>query len=282
MPTSSLDPVFIAKTLRQCLPPRQREAHKGHFGHVLVVGGDHGMPGAARMAGESALRAGAGLVSVATRAEHISAIIAGRPELMCHGIKKATELEVLFKRATTIILGPGLGRSAWSQELFACVMQSTLPLVIDADGLFWLSQFELSRENWVLTPHPGEAAHLLQTTSRAIQENRIGALGMLQQQYGGVIVLKGAGTLVLGKSHQPHICPNGNPGMATGGMGDILSGIIGALIAQGIELEHAAQIGVSLHAQAGDRIAKDVGERGMLATDLLPYIRELVNPHEKT
>lgn len=280
MPTS-LDPAFIAHALKQFLPPRQRDAHKGHFGHVLIVGGDHGMPGAARMAGESALRTGAGLVTVATRPEHISAIIAGRPELMCHGVKKASDLEILFKRATTIVLGPGLGRSAWSKELFACVMQSSLPLVVDADALFWLAQFELSRENWVLTPHPGEAANLLQTKSQGIQENRLGALGMLQQQYGGVIVLKGAGTLVLGKSHQPHICPSGNPGMATGGMGDILSGIIAALIAQGIELEHAAQIGVSLHAQAGDHIAKKLGERGMLATDLLPYIRELVNPHEK-
>lgn len=280
MPTS-LDPVFVAQALKKFLPPRQREAHKGHFGHVLIVGGDYGMPGAVRMAGESALRTGAGLVSIATRPEHISAIIASRPELMCHGITKATELEGLFKRATTLVLGPGLGRSAWSQELFACVMQSELPLVIDADGLFWLSQFELSRENWVLTPHPGEAANLLQTTNHAIQENRVGALGMLQQQYGGVIVLKGAGTLVLGKSHQPHICPSGNPGMATGGMGDILSGIIAALIAQGIELEIAAQIGVSIHAQAGDRIAHMSGERGMLATDLLPYIRELVNPDNK-
>lgn len=278
MPTS-LDPVFTAKEIHRFLPPRQRDAHKGNFGHVLVVGGDYGMPGAARMAGESALRSGAGLVSVATRHEHINAIIANRPELMCHGIKKASELESLFQRATTLILGPGLGRSPWSKELFACVVQSELPTVIDADGLFWLSQFELSHENWVLTPHPGEAARLLQTTNHAIQENRLGALGMLQQQYGGVIVLKGAGTLILGKSHQPHICPSGNPGMATGGMGDILSGIIAALIAQGIPLENAAQIGVSIHAEAGDQIAATQGERGLLATDLLPYIRNLVNPH---
>jgi hydroxyethylthiazole kinase-like uncharacterized protein yjeF len=274
----SLEPAFIAKEIHNFLPPRQRDAHKGNFGHVLVIGGDHGMPGAVRMAGESALRTGTGLVSIATRAEHINAIVANRPELMCHGIQKAGELELLFKRATLLILGPGLGRSDWSKELVACVMQSELPMVIDADGLFWLSQFELSRQNWVLTPHPGEAARLLQTTGPAIQENRLGALGLLQQQYGGVIVLKGAGTLVLGESHQPHICLMGNPGMATGGMGDILSGIIGGLIAQGIPLENAARIGVSIHAEAGDQIAASTGERGLLATDLLPYVRRLVNP----
>lgn len=268
---------FLTQELRQFLPHRQREAHKGHFGHVLVIGGDYGMPGAVRMAGESALRTGAGLVSVATRPEHISAIIAGRPELMCHGIAKPETLEPLFRRATSIVLGPGMGRSSWSQELFACAMHSRLPMVIDADGLFWLSQFELSRENWVLTPHPGEAASLLQTTGQAIQDNRLGALGMLQTQYGGVIVLKGAGTLILGESHQSYICPDGNPGMATGGMGDILSGIIAGLMAQGIPLEKAAQMGVSIHAQAGDCIAKKYGERGMLATDLLIYIRRLVN-----
>jgi hydroxyethylthiazole kinase-like uncharacterized protein yjeF len=274
----SLDSNFIANQIQQYLPLRQRDAHKGHFGHVLVIGGDYGMPGAARMAGESALRTGAGLVTVATRPEHIPAVVALHPELMCHGIKKAQELEPLFQRATVIVLGPGLGHSEWSKELFACAMQSELPMVIDADGLVWLSKFELSRENWVLTPHPGEAACLLQSTSQAIQENRIGALGLLQQQYGGVVVLKGAGTLILGGSHQPHVCPNGNPGMATGGMGDILSGLIAGFIAQKIPLENAAYIGVSLHAQAGDMMAKLKGERGMLATDLLPYIRELVNP----
>lgn len=274
----SLDAHFIREQIRQYLPLRQRDAHKGHFGHVLVIGGDYGMPGAARMAGESALRTGAGLVSIATRTEHIPAIVSLHPELMCHGIKKPQELEPLLKRATVMVLGPGLGHSEWSKELFACAVQSGLPAVIDADALVWLSKFELNGQNWVLTPHPGEAAKLLQTDSAAIQENRVGALGLLQQQYGGVIVLKGAGTLILGPSHQPHICPNGNPGMATGGMGDILSGLIAGFIAQGVPLENAAYMGVSLHATAGDKIAHAFGERGMLATDLLPYIRELVNP----
>lgn len=273
----SLEPDYIAKQIQAHLPMRQRDAHKGHFGHVLVIGGDNGMPGAPRMAAESALRTGAGLVTAAVRPEHVPVVAAMHPELMCYGIKKAQELEKLLKKATVIVLGPGLGQSTWSEELFACAVQSQLPMVIDADGLVWLSRFELSRENWVLTPHPGEAACLLQSTNQIVQQNREGAIGLLQQQYGGVVVLKGAGTLILGQSHQLHICPSGNPGMATGGMGDILSGLIAGFIAQGLAPETAALIGVSLHAQAGDKIAKLKGERGMLATDLLVYIRELVN-----
>jgi hydroxyethylthiazole kinase-like uncharacterized protein yjeF len=273
-----LDPQMINTQLHQFLPLRQREAHKGNFGHVLVVGGDYGMPGAVRMAGESALRTGAGLVTVATRPEHITCVIANRPEIMCHSIKKASELEKLIERATVIIIGPGLGRSEWSKELFACVMQSELPMIVDADALFWLSQFELSRDNWILTPHPGEAARLLQTDNQAIQHNRIGALGMLQLQFGGTIILKGAGTLILGNSHQPFQCTSGNPGMATGGMGDILSGIIAGLVSQHIPLENAALIGVSIHAQAADEAAKRYGERGLLATDLLSLLNKLINP----
>ncbi|HEV2614526.1 MAG TPA: NAD(P)H-hydrate dehydratase [Gammaproteobacteria bacterium] len=268
---------FTPEQIRQLLPSRARDAHKGNFGHVVVIGGDYGMPGAVRMAAETAMRTGAGLVSVATHPEHISAIVSNRPEIMCHGIQTPEQLEPLLKRATTLIVGPGLGRSEWSKELFACAMQSDLPTVLDADGLYWLSQFEINKNNWVLTPHPGEAAQLLQTTSKSIQENRLGAIGMLHIQYNGVTILKGAGTLILGDSHKAHICNFGNPGMATGGMGDILSGIIGGLVSQKVPLEQAALLGVFIHAKAGDMAAKEHGERGLLATDLLPYVRKLVN-----
>lgn len=268
---------FTAKQIRQLLPSRARDAHKGNFGHVLVIGGDYGMPGAVRMAAETAMRTGAGLVSVATHPEHISAIVSNRPEIMCHGITSAQQLEPLLKRATTIIIGPGLGKSDWSKELFACAMHSDLPMVVDADALYWLSQFEIPKNNWILTPHPGEAAQLLQTDSKSIQENRLGAIGMLHVQYQGVTILKGAGTLILGDSHKAHICKFGNPGMATGGMGDILNGIIGGLVSQKLPLEKAALLGVFIHAKAGDMAAKEHGERGLLATDLLPYVRKLVN-----
>ncbi len=268
---------FTSKQIRQLLPSRARDAHKGNFGHILVIGGDYGMPGAVRMAAETALRTGAGLATVATHPEHISAIVSNRPEIMCHGITNAQQLEPLFKRATAVVVGPGLGRSEWSKELFACAVQSDLPMILDADALYWLAQFELAKPNWILTPHPGEAAQLLQTTSKGIQANRLGAVGMLHIKYGCTTILKGSGTLILGDSHKAHICKFGNPGMATGGMGDVLSGVIGGLISQKLDLEAAALLGVFIHAKAGDMVAKKYGERGMLATDLLEYVRELVN-----
>jgi NAD(P)H-hydrate epimerase len=151
-----------------------------------------------------------------------------------------------------------------------------LPLVVDADGLNLLSQTPKMSDCWVLTPHPGEAARLLNQTSDIIQQDRLSAIKAISQRYGGVCVLKGSGSLVLSANALPLLCDKGNPGMATGGMGDVLSGVIGGLIAQGIPLGDAAKLGVYLHAIAGDLAAKE-GERGMIATDLFPYLRRLAN-----
>lgn len=262
--------------LQHFLAPRSRDAHKGDFGHILLVGGDYGMPGAVRLAAEAALRVGAGLVSVATRPEHI-AIINTRPEVMCHGIVQATELEPLLQKATVVIIGPGLGRHTWGQSLLEKVLTTTLPLLVDADALSLLASKNISRHNWILTPHPGEAARLLSSTPNAIQADRFTAAQNLQTQYGGVTVLKGAGTVVVGHMTVPGVCNAGNPGMATAGMGDVLSGIIGGLLAQHIPPEMAARLGVCMHATAADRAAVD-GERGMLALDLMPHLRQLTNP----
>lgn len=262
--------------LRKLLPHRERTAYKGDFGHVLVIGGDYGMGGAVRMAGEAAARSGAGLVSVATRTQHIDIVSVMRPELMCHGITKATELKKLIDRATVIVLGPGLGQSDWSQELFHYALIADLPKVLDADALNLLSKQPQKHENWILTPHVGEAARLLKTTTENIQANRPAAVTQLQHQYGGVAVLKGTGTLVCSANNAIGICKAGNPGMASGGMGDVLSGVIGGLLAQGLTLKQAAEMGVCVHATAGD-LAAAKGERGMLALDLMPFLRQLVN-----
>lgn len=272
----------LAQRLNQSLIPqvlksRSRDAHKGNFGHVLIIGGDYGMPGAARMAAEAACRVGAGLVSVATRPEHVAVISSMRPEIMCHGIKELHELNPLLERATIIVIGPGLGRSAWSESLFKMAIAANKQMLIDADGLYWLADYHLANNKWIITPHPGEAAKLLSTSTSAIQSDRLAAAALLQQQFGGVAVLKGAGTIVIGNSYSPAICINGNPGMASGGMGDMLSGVIAGLFAQGIPAENAAELGVLIHAMAGD-IAAQEGERGLLAMDLLPYIRNLANP----
>ncbi len=258
------------------LKPRQRAAHKGDFGHVLVVGGDYGFSGAVRLAAEAALRVGAGLVSVATRPEHALTLNVMRPEMMCHGIRTMKEFQALCKKATVIVIGTGMGRSAWAKQLLAASIKTKKPLVVDADALNLLAEKPTHYPNWILTPHPGEAARLLKTTTDEVQHDRVTAIRKLQNKYAGVCILKGAGSLVLGPNSTITMCDQGNPGMASGGMGDVLSGVIGGLVAQHIPLDIAAQLGVVVHAAAGDLAARD-GERGMLALDLMPYLRKLVN-----
>ncbi|MCP5159087.1 MAG: NAD(P)H-hydrate dehydratase [Gammaproteobacteria bacterium] len=261
------------------LPPRPRSAHKGHFGHVLVVGGDSGMAGAARMAGEAAARCGAGLVSVATRAAHAGLQAAVRPELMFQGVETPEELEPLLDRATVIAIGPGLGRSDWGRTLLHTVLTSDKPLVVDADGLNLLAVDPVFRENWLLTPHPGEAARLLKMTPAQVEADRLTAVEDLALRFGGVSVLKGAGSLIASKKEgRVALCTTGNPGMASGGMGDVLTGVIAALLAQGLPAFAAAKAGVYLHGLAGDQAARKNGERGLLATDLLPLLQQGVNP----
>jgi NAD(P)H-hydrate epimerase len=260
------------------LHPRKRSAHKGDFGHVLVVGGDKGYAGAARLCAEAALRTGAGLASLATRGEHLSAVLAGRPEIMVHGVEEVADLEPLLEKASVIALGPGLARQPWGQALWERVLETKLPLVMDADALNLLAEAPRHRKDWVLTPHPGEAARLLGRNTRDIHADRFDAVREIRQRYGGVVVLKGAGSLIAGGTHQPPaICSDGNPGMASGGMGDVLSGVIAAWMAQGWQNREAAQLGVCLHAAAGDMAAR-AGERGLLASDLMSHLRRLANP----
>ncbi len=258
----------------QPLAKRRRNSYKTTHGHVLVIGGDHGMAGAVIMASEAALRVGAGLVSVATREEHAVALLARRPEVMVKGVRGRIDLLPLLERATVLVVGPGLGRSEWSGELFRAAIDSRLPMIIDADGLNIMAAEGLKVEHSVLTPHPGEAASLL--GGGEIQADRFAALSSIQQEYGGVVLLKGVGTIVT-DGNEVSLCPYGNPGMATAGMGDILSGIIGGLLAQGLGHYDAATYGTVLHAMAGDLAAEGSGERGLIATDLLPIVRDLVN-----
>lgn len=261
----------------ETLKPRPRYAHKGLFGHVLVIGGAPGMGGALRLAAEAAARSGAGLVTMATHPQHSSWLNLTRPELMCYAVVNPDDLEPLLTRANVIAIGPGLGQSEWAKTLLQQVLASKKPLVIDADALNLLAVTPYQRANWVLTPHPSEAARMLNWSTTKVQHNRFAALAALKERYGGTVVLKGSGTLVRGHSHTtPIVCSDGNPGMASGGMGDTLTGIIASLIAQGWEPEEAAGMGVCLHAAAGDRAAA-AGERGLLASDLFPHLRTLLN-----
>lgn len=260
------------------LLPRPRDAHKGRFGHVLVIGGDLGFSGAARLAGEAAARIGAGLVTVATRPEHSGLLNATRPELMCSGVSSHADLEPLFDRASVIAIGPGLGQSDWGKTMMAAAVASGLPLVVDADGLNLLAVQPRHRDDWVLTPHPGEAARLLHTATSRITSDRFGAVTEIQSRFGGVAVLKGAGSLIAAPRGPTWVARSGNPGMASGGMGDVLTGAIAGLLAQGLTLPDAAVFGVHWHGLAGDLAARrGGGERGLLAGDVIRYLRTVAN-----
>lgn len=272
---ASLPPVAHLLSPRR-LPRRSRIAHKGHFGHVLLIGGNYGFSGAIRLAGEAALRSGAGLVSIVTRAGCGGWLNIGRPELMCHGIETSAELQSLLHKSTVVVIGPGLGQDDWARTLLNTVLESDKPCVVDADALNLLAQFPHHRENWLLTPHPGEAARLLGCPSSEIASNRYAAVARLQRRFGGTCVLKGSGSLVA-DGDSLAVCPAGNPGMASGGMGDVLAGVSGALMAQGLPIGDAAKLAVYVHAAAADLAAAEHGERGLLAGDLLFPIRQLLN-----
>ena len=263
--------------IHAALPRRARTANKGDFGRVLIVGSGSGMPGAARLAGEACLRVGAGLTTVAVAPENVGAIAAGRPELICLGITNAAELAPAIERAEVIAIGPGLGRSDWARAALDTVLGCDKPLVVDADALNLLAEAGVRRaRDWILTPHPGEAGRLLGVAATDVQKDRLAALAALLERFGGTVVLKGAGTLVGAAGRTPGLCERGNPGMATAGTGDVLTGAIAGILAQCQDAWAAARVGVLVHAMAGDAAARG-GERGVLASDLARELHNSVN-----
>jgi len=265
------------------LAPRAADAHKGDFGHVMVIGGDTGFGGAALMAAEAAARTGAGKVSVATRPEHVPAILARRPEVMACGVVSGQELEPLLARPTLLVVGPGLGRTPWSEQMLQQAVKSGLPLVLDADALNILAEGRVvpvvghqQHSPWLLTPHPAEAARLLGITTAEVQADRFAAVRAISVRYKASVILKGAGSLVASSDGLIGVVTDGNPGMASGGMGDVLSGILGGLLAQGLTAPDAARLGAVVHACAADLAAEDFGQRSLLATDLIPYLGQLL------
>lgn len=301
-PVSSVQRIDINFATRYLLP-RKASSHKGSNGHVVVVGGDTGFGGAAILCAEAALRGGAGLVSVISRSIHRPAALARCPELMWHGTEDFAESEadhssaeslidakisVLLGRATVIIVGPGLGQSRWALKLFNQVLSrsraASTPLVIDADALHLLNDRRQANGacygNWVLTPHPGEAAAMLGKTVPDIQRDRFESIRKLAEIYGGSCLLKGSGSLIAHGSNPSTIelCSEGNPGMGSGGMGDLLAGLIAALVSQGIALDKSLSCAVCIHGEAADLATESAGERGLVASDLLPWLRQLVNP----
>ena len=267
-----------AADLRGWLGPRRRDAHKGDSGHVLCVGGDLGTGGAVMLAADAALRCGAGLVSVATQPAHVPALLARRPEVMARGIESRSALTPMLERVSVVALGPGLGQGVWGSALYELALSASVPLVLDADALNLLARrVHTLPADAILTPHPGEAARLLGFSVAEVQANRYAAARLLAEMFGCVVVLKGAGTIVAMPEATPRVIAAGNPGMAVGGMGDLLTGCIAALRAQGLPAFEAACCGALLHAVAGDDAASASGERGLLPGDLLAPMRRHLN-----
>ena len=253
-------------------PPlqRPRSGHKNQFGHVLVIGGERGMGGAVLLAGEAALRTGCGLVSILTRPEHRGPILARMPEIMARGISEGDEVSDLLNACSVIAVGPGLGREPWGEQLLDAALAAGKPTVIDADGLNLLASRDLRPpRNSVLTPHPGEAARLLGGVPVV---DRPARARDLSARFGNVVVLKGAGTLVAEAGELVGICTAGNPGLATAGSGDVLTGLIAGLLAQGYDMRSGAGAGVALHAAAGDRAASRLAPRPLVASDIIRHL----------
>lgn len=272
---------IVYEDIIQALPTRRLSSNKGDNGHVCVIGGGQiGYSGAVCLAGESALRAGAGLVSAIVEPLSLPLMARSPAELMVYGYAKPKEMNDLIERATILLLGPGLSQTKWGESFFHATLKTNKTLLVDADGLNWLARFPQKRSNWILTPHPGEAARLLGTTTQKVQQDRLNAAIALKEKYDGVIVLKGAGTIVVAENGEIAVNIGGNPALSTGGTGDVLGGLIASLVAQRLSLSQAACLGVSVHFCAAT-IEKSLGARGMLASDLFLHIRSLINPEGK-
>lgn len=256
---------------------RVANAHKGHFGHILVVAGDYGFGGAALLVAEAAARSGAGLVSLATRPEHITAALSRCPSVMSHGVMQGSDLTPLLAAASVIVCGPGLGQGAWGQQLLQEVLACGKPLVLDADGLNLIATAgSLATAQHILTPHPGEAARLLKVSVAEIEADRLAAARQLQAQYGGTIVLKGAGTVIAGASGQLSLVSGSNPGMACGGMGDVLAGITAGLWGQRVDPDQVAISAVALHLAAAHRATEQLGFMGLQPSDLIDNLPKVL------
>jgi NAD(P)H-hydrate epimerase len=278
VPDSVFDEVEATARIipRPQLPPRPGNSHKRQFGDIVVVGGDTGMLGATLLSGRAALKCGAGLVTVASCAEHMDLPALQCPELMSACMENGDRFEGLLEGCDIVVLGPGLGQSAWSEAIFAKAMMFTGPMVIDADGLNLLARSPSSRDNWILTPHPGEAATLLGCTAGDVQKDRLDAVNAMVDRYGGVCILKGAGTLVSGGQGPVWLCDRGNPGMASAGMGDVLSGMTGALLGLGMDITEAAKAGTWLHSMAADELSCTQYPGSLMASDIIDYLPGLL------
>jgi ADP-dependent NAD(P)H-hydrate dehydratase / NAD(P)H-hydrate epimerase len=262
------------------IKPRPRDSNKGMFGTVTVIGGASGMVGAALLAGRAALKMGAGCVHVGMLANNAPAVDVMQPELLLHSAGDALRLT----RPDVLVIGCGLGKSQAAQKLLYDALLLDVPLVLDADALNLISQrpdlrsmLHTRKAAAVFTPHPGEAARLLDCTTEDIQADRAAAAIKLGKRLNGSVVLKGVGSLCVTRDGKLHLNQTGNPGMSSAGMGDVLSGMIAAFIGQDLDTDEALLLAVYLHGAAGDELAQQNATLGMSATEVTEWARWLLN-----
>ena len=278
--------LLVQSLFSPALPPRALDSHKGNFGSVAIVGGDSGMVGAVLLAARAALFCGAGRTHAVFLAHDAPIVDMQHPEIMLHSAVKLNAFKLnTLKQLSCIVIGPGLGQSRAAVEMLEFAIAQNIPLLIDADGLNLISQhshlavmLQQRQAQTVITPHPTEAARLLQTKTESIQNNRIESAQNLAHKFKSVCVLKGAGTICADVSGAWFMNTSGNPGLATGGTGDVLSGIIGSLIAQGLSVMQAAKLGVYVHGAAADSLVEiGIGPIGLTASEIAQEVRNQIN-----
>jgi len=262
--------------IKTSLTQRKKSSHKGSHGKGVIIGGGAGMTGAVILAATAALKTGIGMITTLSHPQSIVPVVVSQPEIMASEWNDKALVNNKLDWCNVVAIGPGLGRDQYAEELYQQISQSELPKVIDADGLFFLGLYPNHDDQRIITPHPGEAAKLLGCSIQTVERDRYHAVQDLQHKFGGIVILKGAGTLIC-DSEQCFVCCAGNPGMATAGMGDVLTGVITSFIAQGHSLLEAAKLGVLVHSLAADQNAETYGERGLVASDLFHHLRNLVN-----
>ena len=278
--TTSRPAPISQKQVSAFIKPRPKDSNKGMFGTVTVIGGSSGMVGAALLAGRAALKLGAGCVHVGMLAENAPVVDLTQPELMLTSASAALK----SIRSDVLVVGCGLGQSPAAQKVLYDALLLDLPMVLDADALNLIAQrpdlrgmLHGRKAATVCTPHPGEAARLLECKTEDVQNDRPGAVRALAQRLRSSVVLKGAGSLCATRDGKLHLNQTGNPGMSSAGMGDVLSGMIAAFIAQGLSADEALLLAVHLHGASGDELAKQQATLGMSATEVIEWARWLLN-----
>ena len=278
---------FTFQELKNLLPNRAKDSHKGNFGKVLICAGSPGMGGAGILASEASLFCGSGLVTLITDTSNVSSSLLRNPEVMTMGVDmvEGVNIDLKIKDHSVILYGPGIANTAFAKTILDKILKSAnnSKIILDAGALHIAasskSLIKKSNKTILMTPHPGEAAILLNISIEEVQRDRLSAAKQIADTYGAsIVILKGLGTVVFdSKNNKSFINSCGGPELATGGTGDVLAGVLTALLAQGLDIRNASIIAVAVHSEAGLKFKEEIGEIGLNASSLIPIIRQLIN-----